>query len=741
MAVKTARNRPGRARWRSGRSTQQTGGVTVTEPREPVQGPLPDGSPAPGMDAPGTSVCVGGFDDNPTDYLNRELSWLAFNARVLQLARDRERPLLERVRFAAIFADNLDEFVQIRVSGLHDLEASGLGGRAVDGRTAGEQLATIRDVMSRLGVELDDLVAGTLIPELAEAGVHLIGWDELDAPTRDAATEEFRRAVLPVLTPLAVDPGHPFPYISDRSLNLAVTLHDPADGRRLFARVKVPPNLDRFVDVGNGRWVLVEEIIAAHLDELFVGLEVTGHHVFRVTRNADLSVDEDEAEDLLAAVESEVRRRRFGRAVRLEVAAGVDPQVQALLLRELDLDEHGVIECRGVLAAAGLHQIAGLDRPELQTEPWPGITEPALCTEDGDVDVFAAMRRGDVLLHHPYSSFGRSMVELLHGAAVDPDVLAIKITLYRVSGDSPIVASLAQAADAGKQVAVLIELKARFDEETNIEWARVLERHGVHVTYGLVGLKTHTKCCMIIRQEPSGLRRYCHVGTGNYNDRTARIYEDLSLLTCDPDVGEDMAQLFNRLTGYGRDNEYRRLLVAPDHLRRGLCDLIEGEMRADRGHIVMKMNSLVDAEMIDLLYDASRAGVDIDLIVRGICCLRPGVPGLSDRIRVRSVVGRYLEHSRIFRFANGAGPGRPRCLIGSADLMDRNLNRRVEAMVGIDDPGLVARLDEVLDTALADDRLAWDLDGDGVWTRTVGARGLATHDHLMDLARVRCETE
>ena len=685
----------------------------------------------------GISLCVGGFDRNQTSYLNRELSWLAFNARVLQLARDVERPLLERFGFAGIFSSNLDEFFQVRVAGLHDQQAADFHGSSPDGRTPQEQLDLIRLVSSGLCAELEDLVIAGLIPALAQMGITIETWAGLEKESRDSLSELFVERILPVLTPLAVDPGHPFPYISDLSLNLAIVLRDPDSGKELFARLKVPPNLERFIRLTDDRLVPIEEVIAAHLPELFVGMEIIDHQVFRVIRNADLSLDEDEAEDLLSAVELELRRRRFGRAVRLEVQDGMSSKLRSLLLRELQLGEEDLYECRSLVGLNCLTELTDLSRPDLINRPLVGITEPELLDETGNIDVFAAMRRGDILLHHPYTSFGRSVVELLHAASTDPKVLAIKMTLYRVSGDSPVVASLIRAAEAGKQVAVLIELQARFDEESNINWARQLEQHGVHVTYGLMGLKTHAKCCMIIREEQQGIRRYCHVGSGNYNDRTARFYEDLGLMTADPKVGEDVARLFNSLTGYALENRYERLLVAPSFLRSGIKNLIENEMDSEDGRIVMKMNSLVDREMIDLLYEASQAGVKIELIVRGICCLRPGVLGLSENIRVRSLIGRYLEHSRIYRFGNGKGSNDPVCYIGSADLMERNLSGRVECLVKIDEDRLIGRLDEILEAALTDDRLAWDLDSEGVWTRQGGKANVDTHERLTSLAQVR----
>ncbi len=659
---------------------------------------------------------VGGWDIGE-GYLNRELSWLAFNARVLALAAAPDRPLLERVKFCAIFSANLDEFFQVRVAGLADQVAAGIEGSSPDGRSAETQVREIQAVVERLVAELGELWRTQLAPEMAEAGIRVVGWTDLTVAERHELAYVFQSRIFPVLTPLAIDPGHPFPYISDLSLNLAVMLRDPANDRVLFARVKVPTPLPRFLRVGETeQWVPLEEVIAAQLHVLFPGLVVLEHHVFRVTRNADLTVREAEADDLLAAVESELRRRRFGRSVRLEIAATTSSEVCAMLVRELDLVDEDVYPIASLVDLSGLWQFVALRRPDLSDPPWYGVTEPPLAVDPDDPrDIFEVLRGGDVLVHHPYSSFSRSVVEFIRQAAEDPLVLAIKITIYRTSGDSPIIEALVDAAEKGKQVAVLVELKARFDERANIESARRLEQAGVHVAYGLVGYKIHTKVCLVIRDDPDGVRRYCHVGTGNYNPRTARLYEDIGLFTADPDIGEDCTHLFNSLTGYGRSVDYKRLLVAPDTLRPGLVARIENEI-ALHGRIVLKMNSLVDAQLIELLLKASQAGVEIDLIVRGICCLRPGVPGVSDNIRVRSIVGRYLEHSRLFYFANGRGVGEPEYLIGSADLMPRNLDRRVEALVPVIDPLLVERLAEILAVSLADDTLAWTLDAEGVWT-------------------------
>jgi polyphosphate kinase len=686
-----------------------------------------------------SAVRVGGHDENATRFLNRELSWLAFNARVLALAEDPEVPLLERAKFLAIFSDNLDEFFQVRVAGLKDQVAAGVRSETPDGRTPDTQLDEIRRVVDDLVAKQERLWLDEIRPALRDAGIDIVDWLDLSVGERHELAYVFHARVYPVLTPLAVDPGHPFPYISDLSFNLAVLLRDPETDRRLFARVKVPP-LPRFLLVpDSNRWVPLEQVIAAQLPVLFPGVEVIEHHLFRVTRNADLTVKEGEADDLLAAVETELRRRRFGRAIRLEVATTTSREVRDLLVRELDLEDDDVYECRSLIDLSALWQLYDTPRPDLKDPPWTPVVEPRLVDDGHEESVFDLLRKGDLLVHHPYSSFNASVVSFIRQAADDPAVLAVKITIYRTSGDSPIIEALIHAAENGKQVAVLVELKARFDERTTREWARRLEQAGVHVAYGLVGFKIHTKVCLVIRDEVDGIRRYCHIGTGNYNGRTARLYEDLGLFSADPQIGSDVSQLFNFLTGYGRGINYRMLLVAPDSLRRGLEQLIDGEIDSGAGRIVMKMNSLVDPDLIDRLYRASAAGVRIDLIIRGICCLRPGVAGLSDNIRVRSIIGRYLEHSRIYMFANGRAPGVPEYLIGSADLMPRNLDRRVEALVRVRDETLTARLAEVLAVNLDDAALAWDLDADGVWTRQPGHPGTDAHIRLQQLALVRTE--
>jgi polyphosphate kinase len=671
-------------------------------------------------------------------YLNRELSWLDFNARVLALAEDRAMPVLERAKFLAIFGENLDEFFQVRVAALKDQVAAGLATTSPDGMTPLDQLREIRCRVTELVARQATCFSDQVVPDLAEVGIVLSDWEKLDDDDREYLVKVFEDRIFPVLTPLAVDPGHPFPYISNLSLNLAVSVLDASSGERRFARVKVPPLLPRFVVMPDGeRFVALEQVIAAHLGSLFPGMEIESHHAFRVTRNADLTLEEEEADDLLAAIEFELRRRRFGRAVRLEVDSRMSHEMRQLLVRELELGPDDVYEVEGPLQLSGLWAVHELERSELKDDLWVGVTQPRLVDADGDpVDLFAVLRDQEVLVHHPYDSFATSVEAFIEQAASDPQVLAIKQTLYRTSGDSPIVKALIQAAEAGKQVAALVELKARFDEQANIAWAKALEDAGVHVVYGLVGLKTHSKTALVVRDEGHEMRRYCHVGTGNYNPKTARLYEDIGLLTSDPDLGADLTELFNYLTGYSRQSKFRKLLVAPVSLRSGVLAMIcdQAEAPDGQGRIVMKMNSLVDAAMIDALYEASQAGVNIDLIVRGICCLRPQVPGLSENIRVRSIVGRYLEHSRIYAF--GLREGR-KYYFGSADLMPRNLDRRVEALAPVENPELQARLQEILDVNLADDTLAWRLGPDGAWEKVPTSEGVNTHLRLQELAYER----
>lgn len=682
------------------------------------------------------------FEVTGTDrFLNRELSWLDFDERVLALASDPHVPVIERAKFLAIFSQNLDEFFQVRVAGLMDQVAAGLSTATPDGRTPAQQVTAIFERAQVLTDRMEQTFLEGVAVELAAVGIRFSSWEELDEDDRKYMVEEFETRIFPVLTPLAVDPGHPFPYISNLSLNLAVIVRDPVTQERRFARVKVPQVLPRFVVMPDGeRFVPLEQVIAAHLDQLFPGMVVEEQFAFRVTRNADLTLEDEEADDLLAAVEIELRRRRFGRAVRLEIDARASNEIRELLLRELDVDDAAVQSFAGPLDLGGLWALQALDRPDLKDEVWVRVTQTRLQAPDGEhFDMFGAIAAGDILVHHPYDSFTSSVDEFIRQAASDSQVLTIKLTLYRTSGDSPIIKSLIRAAERGKQVAVLVEVKARFDEANNIEWARALEEAGVHVTYGLMGLKTHTKTALVVRDEGAVVRRYCHIGTGNYNHTTARLYEDLGLLTIDGDIGADLTQLFNFLTGYGRNVRYRKLLVAPHSMRHRVEELIRGEADAPAGtgRIVMKMNSLVDAALIDALYEVSQRGVEIDLVVRGICCLRPGVPGLSERIRVRSIVGRYLEHSRIFLFENGGGIGIPAVFIGSPDLMPRNLDRRVEALAPIDDPELQDRLREILDVNLSDDILAWTLGPDGTWAHVPRGGTVDTHERFQELARLR----
>jgi polyphosphate kinase len=677
---------------------------------------------------------------SPDRFLNRELSWLDFNARVLALAERATVPLLERAKFLAIFSQNLDEFFQVRVAGLKDQVAAGLGSVTPDGRSPANQLADLRDRVESLIARQERIFLDQIVPGLSSVGIIFSSWDELDDDDRKYLDDVFEQRIFPVLTPLAVDPGHPFPYISDLSLNLAVVVVDERVGERRFARVKVPLLLPRFVVMPDGeRFVPLEQVIARHLHSLFPGLQIESQYPFRVTRNADLTLEEEEADDLLEMVEVELRRRRFGRAVRLEIDMEMSDEVRDLLQRELDIEDEDIYPMAGPLDLGGLWSVHGLDRPDLKDPVWKPLTPARLTGEDDTpTDFFRVLRHGDVLVHHPYSSFSTSVEEFVRQAANDPHVLAIKLTLYRTSGDSSIIHSLIRAAERGKQVAALVELKARFDEKNNIEWARELEKAGVHVVYGLVGLKIHTKTTLVVREEGDGMRRYCHIGTGNYNPKTARLYEDFGLLTCDPEIGADLTQLFNYLTGYGRDMRFSKLLVSPRDLRPRMLELIAGEAaRGTHGRIILKMNSLVDAEVIDALYAASQAGVSIDLIVRGICCLRPGVPGLSENIRVRSIVGRFLEHSRISHFGHGAADGGPVSYIGSADLMPRNLDRRVEALVPVEAPELREALDEVLDVNLSDDVLAWQLHADGTWHHVADGGTVETHERLHDLAAAR----
>jgi polyphosphate kinase len=665
----------------------------------------------------------------PADrYLNRELSWLDFNARVLTLAEDPRMPLLERVKFLAIFAGNLDEFYMVRVAGLKRRMEMGLPVRGTDGLMPRDQLERIAASASQLMARHARCFTDDVQPALARETIDFVRWRDLSTDERTRLRRYFTEQIFPVLTPLAVDPAHPFPYISGLSLNLAVVVRDPDGGPELFARVKVPNNVPRFVAVareagGVYRFLPVEELIAAHLGSLFSGMQVVEHDVFRVTRNAEVELDEDRDEDLLQALERELARRRFGPAVRLEVAASISDHVLDVLVGELDMDEHDVIRVPGLLALSALWQVYDeVDRPDLKDRPFVPATHPSFAEGETPRSVFSRLRDADILVHHPYHSFNTSVQRFIEQAAADPHVLAIKQTLYRTSGDSPIVDALIDAASAGKQVVVLVELKARFDEQANIGWARMLERSGCHVVYGLVGLKTHCKTALVVRQEGNQIRRYCHIGTGNYHPKTARMYEDFGLLTADAEVGADLTDLFNVLTGYSRQTAFRRLLVAPHGVRSGIIERIEREVeRAAAGLpalVQIKTNALVDEEIIDALYRASRAGVRVDLVIRGICTLRPGRPGLSDNIRVRSILGRFLEHSRVFRFgAGGADDPDTEWWIGSADLMHRNLDRRVEALVRVTDPGPREQLERVLTLCMSEETSAFELDADGSWLR------------------------
>ncbi len=672
-------------------------------------------------------------------FIDRELSWLAFNQRVLELAEDAELPLLERAKFLAIFSSNLDEFFMVRVAGLKRRIAAGIAIRAASGLLPREVhdavLIHAHELMRRQAECWRDEVR----PQLADEGIDLVRWPDLTDDERKTLSQMFRDKIYPVLTPLAVDPAHPFPYISGLSLNLAVVVRNPGTGTELFARVKVPPALTRFVDLGDDRFVPLEDVIAEHLDLLFPGMQILQHHVFRVTRNEDLEVEEDDAENLLKALERELSKRRFGPPVRLEVEQSIDPQILDVLVRELGVDEDEVFMLPGPLDLRGLWAFVGLNREDISDPAFVPRTNRLLAEGKESAsapNVLEAMRRHDILLHHPYDSFATSVQRFLEQAAADPKVLAIKQTLYRTSGDSPIIDALIDAAEAGKQVLALVEIKARFDESANIKWARKLERAGVHVVYGLVGLKTHCKLSMVVRDDGDRLRRYCHLGTGNYHPKTARLYEDLGLLTVDDQVGQDVANLFNQLSGYSMHTEYNRLLVAPHSIRSGLIERIEREVHNfEQGlpaRVRFKCNSIVDEKVIDALYRASQAGVPVDVLVRGICAIRPQVPGMSDNLRVRSILGRFLEHSRVYEFLNG---GDPEVFIGSADLMHRNLDRRVETLVSLRVPEQIVYLSEILDRAFAPGTAAWDLGPDGQWEHNESADGAPLEDFQAYLIR------
>ncbi|MDR2704003.1 MAG: RNA degradosome polyphosphate kinase [Cellulomonadaceae bacterium] len=696
-------------------------------------------------------------------YSDRELSWLSFNARVLELAADETVPLLERVRFLAIFASNLDEFFMVRVAGLKRRIDAGIAVTSISGQSPSELMASISAEAHRLMEMHAALFRNVIRPALAAEGIRFVHWAELEKREQERIFKYYRKQILPVLTPLAVDPAHPFPYISGLSLNLAVIVRNPKTEKEHFARVKVPGLLPRFLAIDErGRpmtpetfgptkpfsFVPVEEVIAQHLDTLFPGMDVIEYSTFRVTRNEQVEVEEDDAENLLKAMEKELLRRRFGPAVRLELAKGTSQRVRNLLTKELGVADSEVYELPAPLDLTGLFMIADLERASLKYPAFVPKTHRKLAEVESanPSNFFDAIKRGDILLHHPYDSFSTSVQNFLEQAAADPNVLAIKQTLYRTSGDSPIVDALIEAAQAGKQVLALVEIKARFDEEANIKWARKLERSGVHVVYGIVGLKTHAKLSLVVRQERDGLVRYCHIGTGNYHPKTARLYTDHGLLTCDPRIGEDLTKLFNQLSGYAPQSRYRQVLVAPREVRLGLIERINREIEAAKAGkpawIKIKVNSIVDEATIDALYRASQAGVQIDMVVRGICALRPGIPGLSENIRVYSILGRFLEHSRIYAFANAgdpvevtegsepAEPNLPEVLIGSADLMHRNLDRRVEALIVITDPDLIAELLWLLDESIKDTTSSWRLGADNTWVRhNVGPDG----EPLLDL--------
>jgi polyphosphate kinase len=691
-----------------------------------------------------------GAEAPPTPLLNRELSWLAFNERVLEEARDERWPLLERLKFLCISESNLDEFFMIRVSGLRDQLYVDLAEKSDDGLTAREQLALVRKGVLAMEAEQTACLHEDLLPRLAGAGISILQWGELDAEQQETARGYFRRNVLPVLTPLAVDPGHPFPFLSNLSLNLAIETKNPETGEVRFARVKMPPAIPRLlplravvegkkkVKAARAEYLLLEDLVQANLDELFPGLEILASYLFRITRDADIEIQEDEASDLLATIEQEVRRRRFGAVVRVEVTPKVPKRMRKLLMRQLEVSEDDIYEVAGFLGAADLMALVKLERRDLKDAPFTPAVPPSLAT--ADTSIFQAIRQGDVLLHHPYDSFG-PVVELIEEAADDPKTLAIKMTLYRTSADSPVIPALVRAAENGKQVAVLVELKARFDEENNIVWAKALERAGIHVVYGVVGLKTHAKIALVVRREKDEIRRYVHLGTGNYNPATAKVYTDLGLLTCRPELGEDATRLFNTLTGLATRTTYNRLVTAPRDMHRTVLDWISRETahaRAGRpARIRAKLNALVDRAVIEALYEASRAGVPIDLIVRGVCCLVPGVPGVSETIRVHSIVGRFLEHSRFFLFANG---GEPEVWASSADWMPRNFFRRVETSFPIVEPELGRQLSDAFDVLMADNVRSRALRPDGTFERRHPGRGepaLDSQAFFLDQARQR----
>ncbi|HUC07505.1 MAG TPA: polyphosphate kinase 1 [Solirubrobacterales bacterium] len=672
-----------------------------------------------------------GYDDSiddPALYFNRELSWLDFNQRVLELAEDPAVPLLEQIRFCAIYASNLDEFYMVRVAGLFEQLDAGIDARGPDGLRPGEQIDAIQARVLELDKRLHARFEGKLRPALEEEGIRIVSLGSASEAERREIDTRFHEQVFPALTPLVIGMGRPFPYISNLSLSLGVLLRDPESGSEIIARVKVPKELlGRFLPVGEGgkTFVPLEEVIAANLDALFPGTEVVDHGYFRVTRDADFTVS-DEADDLLQAVQDEIRRRRFGEVVRLEIATGMNAKLRQQLIDALRLEDREVYDVNGLLDLADLTAVADVPgHAELRYPPWTPVTQPRLLGEDDEpCDMFAAIRQGDLLVHHPYDSFASSVERFVEQAVADPDVLAIKQTVYRTSDDSPLVPSLIRASERGKQAVCMVELKARFDEEANIHWAKSMEESGVHVVYGIPGLKTHVKAIVVARREGDRVREYVHIGTGNYHPKTARLYTDFGLFTADEEIGADVAEMFNFLTGYGRPAEYRKVLVSPTTMRDRIVEEIESTVAAheagEEARITLKMNSLVDAGCIRALYEASRAGVRVDLNVRGICCLRPGVPDVSENIRVVSIVGRFLEHSRVYAFQRGE---QTRVLTGSADLMPRNLDSRVELVTPIEDPALRVEMLDVLERCFADNANAWELDSEGEWTRLASANG------------------
>jgi polyphosphate kinase len=668
---------------------------------------------------------------------DREISWLSFDQRVLELAEDSTVPLLERLRFLAISSSNLDEFFMVRVATLMSKIENDVTAANVAGFKPKELLAVVSTKVNELVARQSKVLNDDILPELKKHGIEFVKWDQLDETESSYVAKLFQDRIFPVLTPLAVDPTHPFPYISGLSLNLAVMVKNPTTQEEFFARVKVPEILPRFIATskfGSTRFLPLEDLIAIHLQELFPGMTIEDHYTFRVTRNQDIELDEEEAEDLLLSLEQELLRRRFGPPVRLEIEAGVDADLVSKLASELTIGAENIFQVSAPLNLTSLHKIADLDFPDLKFAPFRSRTAKALSevdSEDSDL-FFAAIRQGEILLHHPYESFTSSVVHFLENAAKDPQVLAIKQTLYRTSGDSPIIEALIEAAEAGKQVVAVIEIRARFDEQANVRWARKLEAAGVHVVYGLMGLKTHAKLSLVVRDEPQGIRRYCHIGTGNYNPKTARIYEDLGMLSADVELTEDLTRLFNQLSGFAPQSTYSRLLVAPRTLRSGLIERIDREIEhAKNGHasgIQFKLNSILDEGFVAKLYEASQAGVKIELLIRGICAVQPGIKGVSENITVKSILGRFLEHSRIYHFING---GDDEYWIGSADLMGRNLDRRVESLVMVQRKEHHVRLQSLLDLGLSSDTSSWQLDGT-TWTRPTKKGLTNVHSELLD---------